>query len=187
MSDTHDHPRDGQAEVSELSSGLVDTARVASLYESHAEELRRFVLGVTRDADLANDVLQATFVKAVESGHSARVESFKGWLFQVAFHEAMVARRRQGTRENSLRRLASRGEPLGERPDDRLIRNEAVEAVQRALGELPTEQLRVVRARIYEEKPFAEIATEFGVPLGTVLTRMRLALDKLRRNLRPGE
>ncbi|MHC5537168.1 RNA polymerase sigma factor [Singulisphaera rosea] len=187
MSDIHDLSRDGPVEVSEVSSGLVDTARVAGLYESHGEELRRFILGVTRDVDTTNDVLQATFVKAVESGNTARVESFKGWLFRVAFHEALAARRRQETRENGLRRLASRGESSRDLPEDRLIRSEAVEEVRRALRQLPDEQARVVRARIYEEKPFVEIAREFGIPLGTVLTRMRLALEKLRRNLRPGE
>ncbi|MCA9247413.1 MAG: hypothetical protein KDA42_09870, partial [Planctomycetales bacterium] len=45
--------------------------------------------------------------------------------------------------------------------------------------ELPSEQREVVRMRIYEEKKFAEIAAELELPLGTVLTRMRLALKKL--------
>jgi RNA polymerase sigma-70 factor (ECF subfamily) len=40
---------------------------------------------------------------------------------------------------------------------------------------------------MYEDKTFAQIAEELGLPLGTVLTRMRLALEKLRRTLRPGD
>ena len=45
----------------------------------------------------------------------------------------------------------------------------------------------MVRARVFEEKTFAEIAGESGLPLGTVLTRMRRALEKMRRTLRPGD
>ena len=60
-------------------------------------------------------------------------------------------------------------------------------ALRKALGELPAEQGRVVWARMYEDKTFAQIAEEFGLPLGTVLTRMRLALEKLRRTLHPGD
>jgi RNA polymerase sigma-70 factor (ECF subfamily) len=40
---------------------------------------------------------------------------------------------------------------------------------------------------MYEDKTFAEIAEECGLPLGTVVTRMRLALEKLRRTLRTGD
>ena len=68
---------------------------VASLYAALAPELRRFVLGVVRDPELADDVMQATFVKAIEQGHEARAETARGWLFRVAFHEALAARRRR--------------------------------------------------------------------------------------------
>ena len=59
--------------------------------------------------------------------------------------------------------------------------------VRKALGGLPEEQRRVVLARVYDDKTFAEIAGEFGLPLGTVLTRMRRALEKLRRTMSPGD
>jgi RNA polymerase sigma-70 factor (ECF subfamily) len=68
-----------------------------------------------------------------------------------------------------------------------LIRRETIAAVRQALGELPGEQRQVVWARMYEDKTFLQIAQESDLPLGTVLTRMRLALEKLRRILRTGE
>ena len=74
-----------------------------------------------------------------------------------------------------------------DRPDDRVARREDVEAVREALGALSEDQLRVVRARVFEEKTFAQIAGETGLPIGTVLTRMRRALEKLRRTLSPGD
>src|SRR3954467_2476191 len=63
---------------------------VASLFAEVSGELRRFVLGVVRDPELAEDVMQSTFVKALEHGHEARVETYRGWLFRVAFHEALA-------------------------------------------------------------------------------------------------
>jgi RNA polymerase sigma-70 factor (ECF subfamily) len=165
----------------------LDPAAVAALYVEHATELRRFVLGVLRDPDLTGDVLQATFARAVEQGGATRAETRKGWLFRVALHEALAARRRQGVRDRANRRLTALWTPTGERPEESLIRGETVEAVRQALERLPAEQRQVVRARIDEDKTFAQIAAELNLPLGTVLTRMRLALAKLRRGLETGD
>jgi RNA polymerase sigma factor (sigma-70 family) len=187
METAHDPPRLPPGGEAMVGRGAIDASLVAALYVDHGMELRRFVLGVVRDPDTAGDVLQATFAKAVELGHTARSETLKGWLFRVAYHEAMTLRRRQTTRDQAHRRLAPLQKPSGERPDEGLIRGETVEAVRRALAALPAEQRRVVWARMYEDKTFAEIAAEAGLPLGTVLTRMRRALQKLRRNLREGD
>lgn len=186
MNDANDHPPVPHTESPDP-GGNVDVTRFVALYESHGPELRRFILGVTRDTELTNDVMQATYAKAVERGHTARPETFKGWLFRVAFHEALTARRRRDARDQGLRRLAELGRHSVVRPDEQLIRDETIEAVRQALGDLPPEQRRVVWARMYEDKTFAEIAQENRLPLGTVLTRMRLALEKLRRSLRPGD
>ena len=187
MEPAHDPPRLPPIGETTASPGTIDASLVAALYVDHGTELRRFVLGVVRDPDVAGDVLQATFTKAIELGHTARSESLKGWLFRVAYHEALTQRRRQTTRDQANRRLAPLRRHAGERPDESLIRGEAVEAVRRALATLPGEQRRVVWARMYEDKTFAEIAAEDGLPLGTVLTRMRLALEKLRRHLLEGD
>jgi len=164
-------------------------SRVASLYETHGAELRRFVLGVVRDPDLAGDVMQATLSKALELGHTARPESLKGWIFRVAYHEALALRRRGLSADRAYRRLAGLGlaghtGANCDQPVDGLIQDEKIAAVRQALGALPDPQRRVVLAHVYDDKTFAEIAGEAGLPLGTVLTRMRLALDKLRNVLR---
>jgi RNA polymerase sigma factor (sigma-70 family) len=164
-------------------------ARVVSLYETHGEELHRFVLGVLRDPDLTGDVMQATFSKALELGHTARPETLKGWLFRVAYHEALASRRRRLSGDRARRRLADLGRAgsagaQADHPDHGLIRGETVDAVRRALSTLPDAQRQVVLARVYDDKTFAQIARESGLPLGTVLTRMRLAMNKLRDALR---
>lgn len=160
-------------------NGRIDPAVVAALYVEHADELRAFLVGVLRNGELAGEVVQATFARALEAGHTARAESLKGWLFRVAFHEAMAVRRRQALDQKSARRRAWTPHEAGETPEDHLTRWETVARVRQALHTLPPEQRRVVQMRIYEDKTFQAIADELQLPLGTVLTRMRLALKKL--------
>ncbi len=176
----------GQTGPQPASGGRIEPLVVTALYEEYAGELRLFLTGVLKNADLAAEALQNTFAKAVESGHTAREESLKGWLFQVAFREALLLRRRGRVHERSLRRMverdpgASAGGPFAQ-PEERLDLAERTAQIQRALAELPPDQRQVVEMRIYEEKTFAEIAAAVSSPLGTVLTRMRLALKKLSR------
>lgn len=156
---------------------------VAAMVVAHEAELERFLRGVLRDAATAADCLQATFTKLMERGHESRPESRRAWLFKVAFQEAMLAKRKAATGDRVLRKSAW-SKNLGSEPADaNAFRKETIELVRQALDGLPTEQRRVVWMRIYEEKPFAEIAQELQIPIGTALGRMRTALIKLRKAL----
>ena len=169
--------------MSAAEEGNLDPSIVAALYVEHAPELQRFLLGLLRDAQLAADVLQSTFVKMAQRGHETREESRKAWLFRVAYHEAMAVRRREGVGDKVLRRVAWHSNGAAGPADEPLLRIEAVQAVQEALEKLPPEQRQIVRMRIYEEKTFAVIAKELKIPLGTALARMRAATIKLRVSL----
>jgi RNA polymerase sigma-70 factor (ECF subfamily) len=171
----------GNTTLSAADEGKLDSAVVAALFEQHSDELLRFLVGVLRDHQLASDALQAAFTKMVERGHETSEESRKAWLFRVAYNEALVVRRRQKTAKNVLERIAWSADLY--RIDDSLLRSESVALVRAAIDELPPEQQRVVRMRIYEEKTFAVIAEELKIPLGTALGRMRAALVKLRSKL----
>ena len=91
-------------------------------------------------------------------------------------------RRRQGVERGALEKVAG-GEQTaargrGDSPEARLVQWETVERVRAALDKLPPEQQQIVRLKIADEKTFAAIAAELNLPLGTVLTRMQLALAK---------
>jgi RNA polymerase sigma-70 factor, ECF subfamily len=181
-----------QADEGQLASAdefKLDSAAVAALYAEHGDELRRFLVGLLRDVHLAADVFQTTFAKAVESGHSARRESLKSWLFTVAYHEAMLVRRRQTTAERGIAEKTIRQslEKPAVNPESGLVHRETVKRVREALKELPSDQAEVVRRRMFRDQKFKDIADELNLPLGTVLTRMRLALAKLRQSLKPDE
>jgi RNA polymerase sigma-70 factor (ECF subfamily) len=173
--------------VSAADYGRIDPATVADWYARYGAELQRFLVGVLRDSQLAADVLQATFVKLAEQGHQSQEDSRKGWLFRVAYNEAMLLRRRQAVDEIARRRMAwgreSVGALVGHTGESDLVRAETVARVRQAISELSADQQQVVRMRIYEEKTFAVIAAELGIPLGTALGRMRTAMGKLRTKL----
>jgi RNA polymerase sigma-70 factor (ECF subfamily) len=154
---------------------------VEALYQQHRPKLESFLWGVLGDHQAVQDVLQIAFVRLADQGHTVALTSQRAWLFRVAFHEAIALRRKQSTSQRVLNKLAASppSEPVS--PGETLMRQETVEAVRRALSELPEEQRLVVSMRIYEDKTFSQIAKELNIPLGTALWRMRAALNKLRK------
>lgn len=165
----------------------LDPAAIGELYREFAGGLRAFLIGLLRNRDLAEEALQATFEKAVRFGHGVQPASVRSWLFQVAYREAMAVRRRQGVESRAIQKLSILTEAVADDPGQHIARGETVRRVQKALEDLPADQRHVVCRKIYHDQTFAEIAAEAGLPLGTVLTRMRLALNKLRKALHEPE
>lgn len=161
----------------------IDSRVIERLHAEHGDALRRFVWAVLRDHHLVDDALQATFATAVERGHTVQPAAIKAWLYRVAYHEAIAIRRKQAVRSRRTSESQYHGEREPERPEILLDRRESVEAVRQALEQLPAEQREIVQLRIYDQEKFATIAERLDLPLGTVLTRMRLALQKLRKVL----
>ncbi len=154
---------------------------VLEIHERWQHDVRTFLCAATRNPDLAEELLQATFSRLVESGHAARPETIRGWLLKVAHNELRLWRRREAVHARWLDAAApAPGESL---PWEALVRGEEAARVRRALATLPAEQRQVVEARIHRGQTFAAISGELGLPLGTVLTRMRLAMEKLHHAL----
>lgn len=165
------------------SDGQLDRSVVEALYQEHEAELRRFLLGLLRDHQLAGDVLHVAFEKVLTQGHTSREETRKAWLFRVAYHEAMAVLRRRVTGDKVVRRLAWSQDAVAEPVEVGMIRAESVAAVRAVIEQLPPDQRQIVRMRIYEEKTFAQISAELNIPLGTALGRMRAAMEKMRLRL----
>lgn len=159
----------------------LDPSIVAECYRDHGESLRRFALGLVRDAQLAGDIVQTTFARFAERGHEVEAGKRRAWLYRVAYNESMLQRRRRARDERVLQRAVWSRETLCEPAFDNLVRGEEVDRVREAINALPPQLGQVVRMRIYEEKTFAVIAGELGIPLGTALGRMRTALQRLRQ------
>lgn len=167
------------------SLGDANRQRAELWYSQQVEWLRVFTFGILRNPDLVDEVLQTVFRKAIERGDEVDPGAVRAWLTRVAHNEALLLKRKQGVHQRAIERLGqseSDSEPL---PIEGLMRQELAEKVREAVNRLPAEQRFVVERRIDSDQTFAEIAAELNVPLGTVLTRMRLALAKLKLVLEP--
>jgi RNA polymerase sigma-70 factor (ECF subfamily) len=157
---------------------------IDAAYQQHAELLHGFLCGVLRNDALVADAIQATFLKLLEQGDKLRdLASLKSWLFQVAFNEAMLVKRKKKTARDHSQQVAWRSEAIRtghEAPDLEVLKKEQSEQVRIAIESLPAPQQVVVRKRIYEGLKFREIAEELDVPLGTILARMQSAIRKLK-------
>jgi RNA polymerase sigma-70 factor (ECF subfamily) len=139
------------------------------------------------DRAAAEDVVQTAFAKAAEAGEDVRPEALKSWLYRVAMNEAISWRRRRGADRRATENLVERDAAACDRPEAALVRGETIERVRRAMERLSPAERRVVQARLYDNRKFAEIAADLKTPLPTVITQMRRALEKLRQHLERSE
>lgn len=157
---------------------------IEAAYQLHSESLRWFLCGVLRNDTMVADALQATFLKLMQQSEKLRdASAVKSWLFQVAFNEAMLVKRKSKVARDHSQKVAWRVEAIraGEgSPEEPALKSEQAEQVREAIEALSADQQAVVRKRIYEGLKFREIAEELNVPLGTVLARMQSAIKKLR-------
>jgi RNA polymerase sigma-70 factor (ECF subfamily) len=162
-----------------------DRAAFASLFQHFAPRVKTMMLraGLSpqRSEDLAQDTMLAVWNKAhlfdpARAGPSA-------WVFTIARNLRIDAQRRnQRARRIEADLLDA---PLAEDvlPDAVLSTIEAENRVRSALGRLSQEQLQIVRLSFFEDRPHGEISRSLGIPLGTVKSRLRLAMKHLRKLL----
>lgn len=160
-----------------------DQAALNALFDRHETPLYCFLLGVLRDSHQAEEALQETFVRALERLDGVDPEHLRGWLFTVAYHQAMLLRRREASRSRRLRPIAvspdGAADPLPG-PLDQLQSSDDARRLRDLLDQLPPPQREVIRQRVYEGKKFREIADALGCPLNTALARMHEGLKRLR-------
>jgi RNA polymerase sigma-70 factor, ECF subfamily len=157
---------------------------IAALHDACSQQLTRLAWAVVRDWGFAADAVQETFALFAEKYHTIEATHRRGWLFRTVQFQALNLRRSQLRSNQLLDRLREEPTTYTTRsPSARQEQSEQLEQLHRAIEALPPEQRQVVHLRLAEERGFAEIAEQLDLPLGTVLSRMRLALEKLRRNL----
>ena len=165
-----------------------DSKFVEENFEKYELQLHRYLTGLLADSHLASDALQITFTKLFQNPPKEDT-NIRAWLFRVAYNQAMEMRRRQKIDRRALDKIS--GDLDFENEDDEIRRDaqdpEQIERIRQAILRLTPGQQEVVRLRVYEDLKFVEIAEKLTLPLGTVLTRMRAATQKLSQYLRTPE
>jgi RNA polymerase sigma-70 factor (ECF subfamily) len=165
-----------------------DEAALGALYDRWNRSVFSLVLQVLKDPDEAEDIVEETFWQAWRKAPS--YEPSRGavstWLLTIARRKALDRlRSRARQREESLDQNTGFVSLTSSEPDP----SQLAEGAERraglvaALNELPVEQRRVLELGYFSGMSQSEIAEAIGEPLGTVKTRMRLAMQKLREPL----
>lgn len=165
-----------------------DKQAFAALFRFYAPRLKSF-LGKQGYADNeCEDLVQETMLNIWRraSSFDPVKAGVSTWIYTIARNAGIDRRRREG-RGASWRELTDFDDTD---PDPsveaRMIASESESRVRVALTSLPAEQAAVIRMTFYGEDPQADIARTLGIPLGTVKSRVRLALARLRKTMEDG-
>ncbi len=159
------------------------------LMHRHKDRLFSFIYQLVKDRDLADDIFQETFVKAIitiKQGRYNDLGKFSAWIGRIARNLAIDSFR-QDKAENSLSSDNTEYDILNRRDlaentiEDTLIDLQIEDDVRRLIEELPESQKEVLVMRYYKDLSFKEIAESTGVSINTALGRMRYAILNLRR------
>jgi RNA polymerase sigma-70 factor (ECF subfamily) len=157
-----------------------DRAAFSALFDHFAPRVKSYLTrsGATAESaeELAQETLLAVWRKA--SFFDPARGSASTWIFTIARNLRSDALRRERHPEALAREL---DEPAPPRPADVVLAAAEREArVREAMKSLSPEQAAVVRLSFYDEKAHAAIASELDLPLGTVKSRLRLAMNRMR-------
>jgi len=157
---------------------------VAELYDRHARPIYSLALRILGDTTEAEDIVQEVFSQAWKQ--AARYNASRGavgaWLLTLARSRAIDRLRAKRARPGDVsdERVAGQLVDAGPPADLLVLSSEQVARVRAALDELPLLQRAAIELAYYEGLTHAEIADRLEQPLGTVKTRIRLAMLKLR-------
>ena len=168
-----------------------DADALDALYVRYGRTAFALAYRVLGNAEAAEDVVQEAFLSVWRHAETYQQTrgSARGWLLTVVRNRAIDSIRARESRPKigaSLDDMGSLAAPEGDPADDALRRVEA-EKVRQALAVLPAEQRETVELAFFSGLSYPEVAERMGAPLGTVKSRMRLALERLRGVLQAGD
>src|SRR5258708_6322822 len=164
-------------------AGDAGAAAVAELYDVYGRLVFSLIVKMVGNPAVAEELVQDVFVRVWRSAPSYQPElgSARAWLLAIAHHRAVDELRRWRKERDwiSLDEVA---------PDGLALVEDVVgdPLVSRAMAALPTEQLQVIQLAYFQGLTGLEIAAKLNLPAGTVKSRLRLALEKLRSALGVG-
>jgi RNA polymerase sigma-70 factor (ECF subfamily) len=166
-------------------------AALGALYDRYGRLIYTIALRITGDRETAEEVVQDVFqnVWQAAGGFQPGAGSCSAWLIGITRHRAIDAMRSKRERGRAREQTFDSDWPTGDEvdPGSEVARRLLRDTVRAALDELPPNQRQAIELAYYGGLTRAEIAARLNEPIGTIKTRLRLGLLKLRDLLRDAE
>jgi len=164
-----------------------DEAALSAMYHRHTPILRTVISRVVHNESDVDDLLQEVFLELWNRAESYDEAKGKvlGWLVTLARRRAIdrVRRRQAYARAEERLRLETEHEPQevrGHGVEEDVVASDRAEVFQRLMATLPEAQREALHLAYYRGLSQREIAAKTGIPLGTIKTRLELAVRKIR-------
>ncbi|MBE6195608.1 MAG: sigma-70 family RNA polymerase sigma factor [Rikenellaceae bacterium] len=165
---------------------------ISQLIERHSPRVKDYIRMLVKDQELAEDIFQDTFIKAVrviDEGRYVHSGKFLSWILRIA-HNQVIDHFRSRKQSRELNEKEAGYDLFGTlrieegNVEDRMVADQIESDVRQLIELLPEEQREVVKLRYYSDLSFKEIAEQTDVSINTALGRMRYALINLRRMIK---
>lgn len=165
------------------------------LLNRHQSYIFSYIQRLIKDVDMANDIFQETFVKAImniKQGRYMGDGKFQAWLSRIAHNLIIDFFRQQKnvptvSTDNEDVNVLNRRDLSDGTIEDFIIDCQIMDDVQSLVNSLPEDQRKVVEMRYYKNMSFKEIAERSGVSINTALGRMRYAILNMRRRAKQSD
>ena len=161
-----------------------DRSAFKKLYEHFAPRLKSFLLRIGSDMSAAEEICQESMIMVWRRAETFNPDSAGAstWIFTIARNKRIDKLRKDNRPLPDLNDPSFFQIPV-DKSDDILQRVEEEKKIKNALKNLPPEQAKLILSAYYEEKSHRKIADDTNLPLGTVKSRIRLAINRLRTQL----
>lgn len=160
-----------------------DKSAFAELFRHFAPRVKSFLMRSGADPSMAEECTQEVMATLWQKAHlfDPSRASVATWVFTIARNRKIDALRKQRRPEPEDLTWGPEAEP---EPDDVVALQQESEKLGRALAALPEKQRELIERAYFGDLSHSEIAAETGLPLGTIKSRIRLALDRLRHAMK---
>ncbi|GHT01158.1 RNA polymerase subunit sigma-24 [Bacteroidia bacterium] len=159
------------------------------LLNRHKSTVYSYIYFIVRNREMAEDIFQETFVKAImtiKQGRYTENGKFRAWINRIA-HNLIIDNYRQEKNEQTISNdecevdLLNNSKLSDGTIEDKMIKDQILSDVKKLINYLPENQKEVLMLRYYQDLSFKEISDMTGVSINTALGRMRYAILNMRR------
>jgi len=162
-----------------------DSRAFARLVEQYQRPLYACIIRIVRAHDLADDVIQESFIRVFRSLHRFDEKyPFYPWLRRIGINLALNRLRSESARAHVTLTGFDQQAPAEDNPAAGTERADMLRCLNEALQQLPEEQRIIFQLRTVEEMSYQEIAQALDISMGTVMSRLNRARSKLREKVR---